>query len=532
MESALVEDLPPQPVRATYVCASQVDEAEVPHGAALSVDIENSGHIVDSSRHGRGRASTKIFGRSKVLLGVAVAGIGLVWITSKLRAQMTNTLSTSHPTGHISEGEELSWESTTPDMDIYAAAQAAKQPTEFAYQNRVEKLPPKQEGYCPQASEWCAKNVQWARTKGVFEQPKWYPGLSNRSTWEDFQSLLSNEGRDHCSKPCMRHCEHEPYYTRSGAYEPEEVVRILHVSDTHSLHWEIERFHPMPAADILIHTGDMSNYGNVREMASFNDWLGRVKHRYPHIFVITGNHDWVNTLDRVGRRELDPENALGVQWFRDQLTNAVVLDNEEVNALGIRIFGSGWLPWFGNGQPGDIHVDSRGWWDNERRLIWNAYSRQGHTSVNRYDDIPEGVDVLLTHGPAYGFFDEILGGKWGSSKQLLEAIQRAKPKVHLFGHVHEQRGVWDRDSCGGHHGALEYETRPGSGKTFKPRGPPSPDYPVDVVDNNAMENNAILDSAAQGYWHDYHIAGGARLIIARRKPGAEWSFSVPSVSES
>ena len=36
------------------------------------------------------------------------------------------------------------------------------------------------------------------------------------------------------------------------------------------------------------------------------------------------------------------------------------------------------------------------------------------------------------------------GGHWGSSQELLKAIYRVKPKVHLFGHIHEQRGHWNK----------------------------------------------------------------------------------------
>ena len=35
-------------------------------------------------------------------------------------------------------------------------------------------------------------------------------------------------------------------------------------------------------------------------------------------------------------------------------------------------------------------------------------------------------------------------GHWGSSQELLKAIYRVKPKVHLFGHIHEQRGHWNK----------------------------------------------------------------------------------------
>ena len=50
----------------------------------------------------------------------------------------------------------------------------------------------------------------------------------------------------------------------------------------------------------------------------------------------------------------------------------------------------------------------------------------------------------MTHEAPYGVLDMTGGGHWGSSHDLLEAIYRVKPKVHLFGHIHEQRGHWDK----------------------------------------------------------------------------------------
>ena len=50
----------------------------------------------------------------------------------------------------------------------------------------------------------------------------------------------------------------------------------------------------------------------------------------------------------------------------------------------------------------------------------------------------------MTHEAPFGVLDMTGGGHWGSSHDLLEAIYRVKPKVHLFGHIHEQRGHWDK----------------------------------------------------------------------------------------
>ncbi len=50
------------------------------------------------------------------------------------------------------------------------------------------------------------------------------------------------------------------------------------------------------------------------------------------------------------------------------------------------------------------------------------------------------VDVLLTHVPPYGILDEVASLHIGS-RGILEAVRAVVPKYHLFGHVHEGRGI-------------------------------------------------------------------------------------------
>lgn len=51
------------------------------------------------------------------------------------------------------------------------------------------------------------------------------------------------------------------------------------------------------------------------------------------------------------------------------------------------------------------------------------------------EDIPEGIDVLVIHYPPYGILDQDLG-----SPEILNFVLKAKPKYHLFGHIHATEG--------------------------------------------------------------------------------------------
>src|SRR5689334_8867342 len=61
--------------------------------------------------------------------------------------------------------------------------------------------------------------------------------------------------------------------------------------------------------------------------------------------------------------------------------------------------------------------------------------------------IPEGLDVLITHGPPWGIMDRNIKGDLCGSKALYDHVFRVKPRVHVFGHIHE-----GGNNKVGHHG--------------------------------------------------------------------------------
>jgi hypothetical protein len=51
------------------------------------------------------------------------------------------------------------------------------------------------------------------------------------------------------------------------------------------------------------------------------------------------------------------------------------------------------------------------------------------------EDLPDDIDILVTHWPPYGILDNDLG-----SLNILNFVLKAKPMWHLFGHIHETEG--------------------------------------------------------------------------------------------
>lgn len=61
-------------------------------------------------------------------------------------------------------------------------------------------------------------------------------------------------------------------------------------------------------------------------------------------------------------------------------------------------------------------------------------SISGNASIS-YEDIPDDIDIVVTHNPPFGILDENMG-----SVNILDFILKVKPKYHLFGHIHSTAG--------------------------------------------------------------------------------------------
>jgi Icc-related predicted phosphoesterase len=72
--------------------------------------------------------------------------------------------------------------------------------------------------------------------------------------------------------------------------------------------------------------------------------------------------------------------------------------------------------------------------------------RKRHKMHDVWQSLPTYVDILVTHGPPKGILDLTHDHDTGSLIQvgctsLRKAVDRIKPKIHAFGHIHDEEGV-------------------------------------------------------------------------------------------
>lgn len=158
--------------------------------------------------------------------------------------------------------------------------------------------------------------------------------------------------------------------------------------------------------DILIVAGDCTGRDTLPDWHRFTSWLK--KQDYEHKILVAGNHDGI-----FEQGEVNSLNLSGITYLQD---TACV-------ACGLSIYGSPWTPQF---------------------FDWHFMLPRGEALKAKWDMIPEGLDILVTHGPPYGILDRVVGKMHKPEKagceELLKAIVRTEPKHHVFGHVHEHGG--------------------------------------------------------------------------------------------
>ncbi|VDL82700.1 unnamed protein product [Nippostrongylus brasiliensis] len=147
-------------------------------------------------------------------------------------------------------------------------------------------------------------------------------------------------------------------------------------------------FQNIPDGDVLVHAGDLTNYGSEEELKKLNDELGeaqiyldsgRLPHK--HKLIIAGNHDLGFDDEEDLSERLPRYKDQGTPKGYNLLTNATYLQDSGVEIDGVKFYGSSWHPLYGY-----------------------PFYRPRPELKAKWEKLPSDVDVLITHTPALGEF--------------------------------------------------------------------------------------------------------------------------------
>jgi len=182
-------------------------------------------------------------------------------------------------------------------------------------------------------------------------------------------------------------------------------MRILAISDTHCQHLNIHDRVTKYKADVIIHTGDYTYTGTPREVHPFLEWFGSLP--FKHKILLNGNHELYMYKEPAVFRSLLAEYPM-----------ITYLENSGTTINGVKFWGSPITPTFGD-------------W------AW-MLPRESKEISSVWASVPDDVDILATHGPAFGILDQNLQSIPCGCRQLLTRVVEVKPACHIFGHIHLQ----------------------------------------------------------------------------------------------
>lgn len=193
---------------------------------------------------------------------------------------------------------------------------------------------------------------------------------------------------------------------------------MVHITATSDLHGNLPDISP---CDLLLLCGDLCPDGSPEFQAEwlngpFREWLDTIPCK--EIVGIAGNHDLI-----FGQAKSLVPKQLRWHYLEDSL----------IECFGLKIYGTPWqLP------------------------FWGVFNKNDNELVEQYAAIPSTIDVLISHAPPFGIFDEIplspstdpeflhdndLSFDHAGSISLRRRVLELKPKLFVCGHIHCSVGI-------------------------------------------------------------------------------------------
>lgn len=185
--------------------------------------------------------------------------------------------------------------------------------------------------------------------------------------------------------------------------------KICAISDLHG------NLPNIPDCELLLIAGDILPFEYQKDFAKnkLTPWLRRLEERKITVVACAGNHDIIFYEN--------PKEAYDLPW--------IYLQDDSREVLGYNIYGCPWSEEYG------------GWPFMAKKKELDAI----------YDKIPSNTDILVVHGPPYGYGDGVYEDDMDlkiihvGSRHLLIKVMEINPKLVVFGHIHQGRGQFYYD---------------------------------------------------------------------------------------
>ncbi len=217
---------------------------------------------------------------------------------------------------------------------------------------------------------------------------------------------------------------------------------ITFISDTHGLHDRLK----LNPGTVLVHAGDITEYGTEEEGVEFLDWF--TSQPFTYKIFIGGNHDLF--LESLTLREMKKLIS----------ANIIYLQNNGTVIEGIKFWGSPVTPYF---------------------LGMAFNEREGKEISKTWNKIPFDTDILITHGPPKGILDSGMG-----CDELLLQINKVRPKIHCFGHVHGHNGMESYNTTKFINASMVNRLNPLENATYKLIGKPITCLLLPTIDTHSI----------------------------------------------
>lgn len=179
------------------------------------------------------------------------------------------------------------------------------------------------------------------------------------------------------------------------------MMRIVAVADTHLFTADLA----VPDGDVFVHAGDLCRGGTLDELREAAAWLAALPHR--HKVIVAGNHDWAFQREPAAARAL--------------IAGCTYLEDTAATIAGLSFYGAPWQPAYND---------------------WAFNLPRGPALAAVWAHIPAGLDILITHGPPAGVGDSSGMDERAGCADLRARVRAVPPRLHLFGHIHQDGGVW------------------------------------------------------------------------------------------